>query len=174
MRRYFLHLIAGTMFLLAACNPVYNWREVNLPQAGLKVLLPCKPDQGQRAISLAGLTVEMQMAGCEAGAGLFVVAYVDLGETGKVEAALEQWKAAMLGNMQANDVALQSAVMIKGASTKPAPIRLNAVGRRQDGSAVAAQAIWFAKGAHLYHAVVYADKLSRDAVDAFFSGIEFQ
>jgi hypothetical protein len=174
MLRYFLHLIAGTLFLLAACNPVYNWREINLPQAELKVLLPCKPDQGHRAIPLAGLTVEMQMAGCEAGAGLFVLAHVDLGETGKTEAALEQWKAAMLGNMQARDVTLRSAVMIKGASTKPAPIRLDAVGKRPDGSAVVAQAMWFARGAHLYHAVVYADKLSQDVVDAFFSGIEFQ
>ena len=116
----------------------------------------------------------MQITGCETGSALFAIAHVDLADSGKTEAAMKQWKTVMLGNMQAQESVQLSGFMTQGASTQPQPLRLAAQGRRQDGSAVAAQGVWFARGAHLYHAVVYADKLNQEAVDTFFSGIELQ
>ena len=174
MLRYVVLLLVGITLLVNACSPVYNWREISLPGAGLKLLLPCKPDRGHRTMSLAGQELEMQMAGCEADSALFAIAHVDLGDSGKTEAAMKQWKTVMLGNMQAQESVQLSGFMTQGASTQPQPLRLAAQGRRQDGSAVAAQGVWFARGAHLYHAVVYADKLNQEAVDTFFSGIELQ
>ena len=174
MLRYVVLLLVGITLLVAACSPVYNWREVSLSGAGLKLLLPCKPDQGHRTMSLTGQELEMQITGCETGSALFAIAHVDLADSGKTEAAMKQWKAAMLRNMQAQESAQLPGFTTQGASTQPPPVRLTAQGRRQDGSAVAAQGVWFARGAHLYHAVVYADRLNQEAVDTFFSGIEFQ
>jgi hypothetical protein len=174
MLRYVVLLLVGFTLLVTGCSPVYNWREVSLSKAGLKLLLPCKPDQGHRTMSLGGQALEMQMAGCEADAALFAIAHADLGDSGKTEAAMKQWKTAMLGNMQAQERVQLSDFMTQGASAQPQPLRLAAKGRRQDGSTVAAQGVWFARGAHLYHAVVYADKLNQEAVDTFFSGIELQ
>jgi len=174
MLRSVVLFLVGLTSLVTACSPVYNWREVSLSGAGLKLLLPCKPDQGHRTMLLAGQELEMQMAGCEADSALFAIAHVDLGDSSKTEAAMKQWQTAMLRNMQAQDSVQLSGFITQGASTWPQPLRLAAKGRRQDGSAVAAQGVWFARGAHLYHAVVYADKLNQEAVDTFFSGIEFQ
>jgi hypothetical protein len=124
-------------------------------------------------MTLAGRDVEVHMMGCEAGTDLFAIAFVDLGDVEKTAAAQEQWQAAMLGKMQA-----QGAQMLpfqsKGASAQPQPVRLSAHGRRQDGSAITAQGIWFARGGHLYHAVIYADKLSTEVAETFFTGIELQ
>lgn len=173
MLRFILHLLVGSTFVLAGCSPTHNWREIRWDSAGLKVLLPCKPDQGSRRMTLAGQDVEILMMGCEAGADLFAIAHVQLGAADNIADVQAQWQTAMLANMQAQGTQIEP-FQSKGASAQPQPIRLSAQGRRPDGSAVAAQGVWFARGPHLYHAVVYADKLSTDVAETFFSGIELQ
>lgn len=161
-------------WLIAACTPVYNWREVRLPDAGIKLLLPCKPDHAKRTLPLAGQEVELQMAGCEAGAALFAISHVKSKDDSSIQAAQQEWRAAMLRNMQSTQEVQMAPIKLAGFTAQPHLVRLEARGRRQDGSAVTAQALWFGHGAHLYHAVVYADKLNLDAVDTFFSSIELQ
>lgn len=173
MRRFILLLLAGSTFVLAGCSPTHNWREIRWASAELNVLLPCKPDQGSRRMTLAGQEVEIEMMGCETGAALFAIAHVHLGDTDQIAAAQMQWQAAMLGSMQAQGAQMLP-FQFKGASVQPQPVRLSAQGRRQDGSAVTAQGVWFARGPHLYHAVIYADKLSLEVAETFFSGIELQ
>lgn len=171
MRRS-LGFFAVVLALLAGCNPTFNWREVRV-DGGLKALLPCKPDHGSRRMILAGQDVELQMAGCETGGALFAVAHADIDDVDKTVAAQAQWQAAMRANMQAMAPQL-APYELKGAATRPQPVRLSAQGRRADGSAVAAQAVWFSRGKHLYHAVIYADKVGSDVAEPFFSGFEFQ
>jgi len=173
MLRFFLLLLAGGTLVLAGCSPTYNWREIRWASAELKVLLPCKPDQGSRRMTLAGQDAEIQMMGCEAGAALFAIAHVHLGDADKIALAQAQWQTAMLGNMQAQGTQMLP-FQFKGASAQPQPVRLSAQGRRPDGSAVTAQGVWFVRGPHLYHAVIYADKLSTEVAETFFSGIELQ
>jgi hypothetical protein len=166
-------LLAPTVVLLCACNPAFNWREVSLQGAGLAALLPCKPDHGSRRQHLAGQDVEMQMSGCEAAGVLFALSHVELDHPAKALEAQRQWQTAMLSNMQASTPQLQPWTPKAGALF-PNAQRLAAQGRRQDGSALAAQALWFARGAHVYHAVIYADVIPPEAVETFFSGIELQ
>jgi len=173
MFRFILQLLAGSAFVLAGCSPTHNWREIRWNSAELKVLLPCKPDHGSRRMMLAGQDVEIQMMGCEAGADLFAIAHVQLSDAAKIAEAQTQWQTALLGNMQAQG-AQRVPYQSKGASAQPAPTGLRVQGRRQDGSAVTAQGVWFARGPHLYHAVIYADKLSPEVAETFFSGIELQ
>ena len=173
MLRFFLLLFAGSTLVLAGCSPTYNWREIRWYSAELKVQLPCKADKGSRRMTMAGQDVDIEMMGCETGATLFAIAHVRLGDAGKIAAAQAQWQAAMLGNMQAQGTQMLP-FQFKGASAQPQPVRLSAQGRRQDGSAVATQAVWFARGPHLYHAVIYADKLSPEVAETYFSGIELQ
>lgn len=170
---HFLLLLAASTFVLTGCSPTYNWREIRWDSAELKVQLPCKADRGSRRMALAGQDVEIQMMGCEAGAVLFAVAHIPLGDTGKIAAIQSQWQTAVLSNMQAPGTQT-TPYLPKGASAQPPPVRLSAQGRRQDGSAVEAQGVWFARGPHLYHAVIYADKLSPEVAETFFSGIELQ
>jgi hypothetical protein len=79
--------------LLAACTPTFNWRDVSMTQAGATALLPCKPDHGERPVQLAGQTVQMSMAGCEAGGAMFTVALVQVPQAAQLGLVAAEWKA---------------------------------------------------------------------------------
>lgn len=168
-------LLAG--IALAGCNPALNWREVRVGPAGAKALLPCKPDQGSRQVTLAGQDVELQMLGCEAGKALFAISLVELADSSQAAEIQAGWQTAMLAAMRANqqDGVVQTAPFdLKGAALQPPAVRLSARGQRADGSSVVAQGVWFSQGARLYHAAVYADQLGDEITEPFFSGLELQ
>lgn len=169
MHRCFLFL--GLCAQLAACSPSLNWREVRPAGGDLQAMLPCKPDQGSRRQSLAGRELEVHMLGCEAGGALYAVSVADLADGGQALAVQVQWQANLLGNMQAVS-ASNSAWRLKGASATLAPVRLSAQGVGSDGRPVAAQAVWFVRGTRLYHAVVYAERISTEMSEPFFGGLE--
>lgn len=170
-------LVAVLMLGLAGCSPTFNWREVHWGQdTVLKVMLPCKPDEGSRPMNGVGQTLTLNMMGCEAGGSLFVVAVVDVKDAGHVVEVQRQWQLAMLGNMQATGASAtqkQEGFSLRGASEQPAPLRVHAQGKRDNGHALSAQALWFARGGRLYHAAVYADKLDAEATQTFFEGLRF-
>jgi hypothetical protein len=176
-----MHRLFGSMFAslvgLAACSPTFNWREANWSQdAALKVMLPCKPDQGNRPMRVADKTLTLHMIGCEAGGVLFAVAVLDVNDHTHAIEVQRQWQQAMLGNMQA-DVSVgqlrQASFVMRGASEYPHPIRVHATGKRETGQALSAQALWFSRGGRLYHAAIYADKLNSEVTQTFFEGLRF-
>ena len=54
MQRFFLTFVpvllamTASLLVLAACNPVFNWREVRPEGTALSLLLPCKPDKAEK------------------------------------------------------------------------------------------------------------------------------
>lgn len=166
-------LILSLSLLLAACSPTLNWREVPLAGGELKALLPCKPDKASRKQSLAAQEIDIGMLGCEAGGALYAVSVAELGAPDQALAVQVQWQANVLGNMQATSSA-SSRFVVKGATLQLDPLRLAAVGVRPDGRPVQAQAVWFARGPHLYHAAIYAERISPEMSEPFFAGLELQ
>lgn len=167
-----LLLLLNLSLWLAACSPSFNWREVRLGGSELKALLPCKPDQGSRRQNLAGQEIEIAMLGCEAGGALFAVSVAELGPAAHATAVQVQWQASLLGNMQAAS-SKNSAWSLKGAGAQLEPLRLDARGVRPDGKAVMVQGVWFVRGSRLYHAVIYAERISDEMREPFFGGLEF-
>ena len=165
-------LVSGCL-ALAACSPALNWREVRLEPGALVALLPCKPDQGARAVSLGGQNLTMHMMGCEADSATFAVSYVDVPDATQAGAVQAQWKAAMLGNMRATQNR-ENPFDIKGVMGALGAVQLQAQGLQPDGRAVVAQGVWFVRGTQVFHAVIYANKPNSDAADSFFTGFRFQ
>ena len=167
--------------LLAACNPALNWRETRIKDTALVAMLPCKPDAGARVVPLGGRNVSLHMTGCDAGGATFAVAHANLDQPGTAPAVLAQWRAATLANMGAvssRDVPIGLSPGGRAGTTASAAsnalVLVTAHGRRKDGSTVAMQGAWFAKDAQVFHAVVYAERISPDVTEAFFSGLRFQ
>ena len=171
--------------LLAGCNPALNWRETRIKDTALVAMLPCKPDAGARVVSLGGRDVSLHMTGCDAGGATFAVAYANLDKSSAPDAVLAQWRTATLANMGAvasREVPLggmPSATSSATSSGTPGAgstglMLVTAQGRRKDGSAVAMQGAWFAKDSQVFHAVVYAERISPDVTEAFFSGLRLQ
>lgn len=86
-----IFIAVSALWVLAACTPAFNWRDVAFDGAPVAALLPCKPDRGERTVPLAGAPRQMVMAGCEAGGATFTVAVVnvqDIAQVGAVKAEL--------------------------------------------------------------------------------------
>ena len=166
--------------LVVACSPALNWRNVPVAEAALTISLPCKPDHAKRTVELAGAPVELSMVGCDADGATLAVSHAALADPSQVGAALTHWRAAMLANLGpgAATTAVDTPYAPPGVLPVPQSVRTVAQGRRADGSAVTAQAVWFARpvGAqvHIYHAVVYAAAPRPEVTEPFFGGLTLQ
>lgn len=166
--RYVLLLLS---LALLACSPSLNWREVRLGGGELKAVLPCKPDQATRRQSLAGYDVDLSMMGCEAGGGLYAISVIELGSLAQAHPIQAQWQTHLLATLQAQG-AQRETYVIRGANAQPEALRLQAVGRSPEGRALTVQAVWFTRGQRLYHAALYAERLTPEMSEPFFGGME--
>jgi hypothetical protein len=190
MAMVFRSLVLGIAGLaLAACSPTFNWREVRPENTRLSLLLPCKPDKLQKTVPLGGRPTELTMLGCETGGAIFALAVADVGDAAKVSDVLAQWQRLTLLNMKAEPVATTPhpetgsapqatqvlALKLTGAtSSDPAPVLVKARGKRADGSEVIGQAAYFAQGAQIFQVLVYADKLTPELSETYFSSLKFE
>ncbi len=167
MHRY---LVLPLLILLQACSPTLNWREVQPRGSELKVLLPCKPDQGSRRQRLGDQEVDIRMLGCEAGGAMFTVSVIELAP-GQTAAQLQQlWQAQLLAAMQAH-TASAVAWTRPGAAGTLAPLRLQAQGVHPDGRPVRAQLGWLGDGTRLVHLAIYAERIDDSMSETFFTGL---
>ncbi len=165
----------AALLALAACSPAFNWREVRPENTRLSFLLPCKPDKAQKTVPFGGKPTPLAMLGCEAGGITFAVAVADLGNSGEAAQAatlLAQWQSLTLANMRAGAPQL-SPLKLPGAAIAQPPVLVTAQGQRADGTAVSGQAAYFAHGAQLFQAVMYADRLPPEVAETFFSSLKF-
>ena len=161
--------VLGSMtVMLGACTPTFNWRDVRIADKGLVALLPCKADRATRSLPLGTESVEIQMAGCEAGNATFAVAHASAGSAAQAEAWLRAWQAAtrsQLGDAEVIDVP----AAIARASALPAPWRLEARG------ASSTHVQWFSQrttnGVSVYQATILGKPSSPEAVATFFEGL---
>lgn len=158
---------------LLACSPTLNWRELALDEGRLQTTFPCKPDRAQRTQTLGGHEVTLHMAGCEAGGALFVVAHLELPPGVPAQPLLAHWQHDAVQKLQASSWS-DEAARIKGAAQEPAPLRRRAQGVDARGRALAMEAVWFTRGAHLYHAAIYAPQLGTAMRDPFFGALELR
>jgi hypothetical protein len=165
-----LPLLLG--FGLLACSPALNWREVRPDGVNLVMLLPCKPDRAIKTVPLDGRDTVLSMTGCEAGGAMFALARADVGDASRAAQVLAQWQSLTLAHMRASQSVTQNA-QVPGADALPQPVQVLARGSHPDGQAVEGRALYFARGSQLFQAVVYAPRVSSEAVETFFSSFKF-
>jgi len=168
----FLISAAVTLFCLTACNPAFNWRDVRPDGTQLALLMPCKPDAGQRMVPMAGQLTALNMLSCDAGGVTFAIAAAEVKDATQVPAALAQWQSATLVNMKAASNTPGVAFKLPGSAS--GGVLVKATGQRANGQVVSSQAVYFAQGAQVFQAVIYADRVSPDVAETFFSGLRFE
>lgn len=171
-RTLWIFCIAAAGVLLVACNPAFNWREVRPDNTALSLLLPCKPDKATRTVPMGGQPTELAMLGCETSAVTFAIATATVKDASQMAAVLTGWQTATLANMKATGTGETMPLKMPGASVQPSAVLVRAEGRRADGSAVQSQAAYFAHGAQVFQAVMYADKIEPDVRETFFSSLK--
>ena len=164
---YVLVALAGA----TACSPTFNWRDVRPDDTRLSLLMPCKPDKAQKAVPLGGQPTELMLLSCDAGGVTFAVAVADVKNASKVTATLAEWQSAALANIKAAPTP-GAAFKLTGAAI--GAVIVKATGQRANGQAVSSQAVYFAQGSQVFQAVMYADKISPDVTETFFSNLKFE
>lgn len=171
-------MLCGAAFWLTACSPTFNWRDVSLAPAELTALLPCKPDRADRSMPLGGATLQVQMAGCEAGDATFAIAHARAANPAEAEAWLAAWRASTRAQWQAatGGQVTEAPVVQPRAAATPAPWQIDVRGPGPDGRPTEARVRWFAHvqrdgGVAVYQATVLGKPSADDAVGTFFDGL---
>ena len=167
-----LNLVLLAVFS-SACNPSLNWRETRIGETGLTALFPCKPDQLTRWVPLASAPVEIHLTACDAGGASFAISHAELAEGRTAPDGLAQWRKATLANMSATQTT-ETPIDIRTTSAPVISMLVQAKGKRSDGSTVSLHGVWIVSGKRVFHAAVYAPKVTAEMSETFFSGLEFQ
>ena len=166
-------------FAVAACTPALNWREVRNGPAPLSALLPCKPDAGERTVTLGDRAVQMHLLGCKADGALFVLGWVELDSPAALGSVLGAWQDATLAHIGIRpgpDAPAGTVFLPPGALALPQSRRIDADGRAPDGdrAAIHLRAAWFATAGRAgqaplaLQAAVYADSVPAASATATF------
>jgi hypothetical protein len=157
---------------LGACSPALNWR--TLPLGSLRFTLPCKPDQAQRDVVLAGVNRTLEMRGCEADGALFATSRIVVGPTEDTDALVQAWRAAALAALQAPPGKVEEVAPpnYRNLPRARAAAWLHAQGRDPRGSEVEAQLGWLVSGREVFHLAVYAPRLVPATIAPMMTGID--
>jgi hypothetical protein len=174
-RSKFSALCLFSVACVAACSPALNWRQLSADSGRVQVLLPCKPEQATRQVSLRvgtqDVPAKVQLQGCEASGMQFTLAYMTVPEGMQLSAAMAAWRLASLAPLQlGGDKDQQGDWQLQGARADPTPIKTRVMTNKHQ-----AQFVWFAHGQNIYQAAVYGNNLDKglpEAAETYFSGIK--
>ena len=122
-----------TAVLLSACNPKYNWRDYDSPDAPYRVMFPAKPATHTRPVDLNGLKVEMTMTAAEVDGVMFAVGSAVTPDAQSAQAALTAMKTALVRNIRATvtkESASSAAAAGAQGSAQHSKIDIEATGSR--------------------------------------------
>ena len=155
--------------LLGACSPALNWRNVHL--AGIQVALPCKPDQAERPVALAGVELRLAMVGCEADGGLYAISQLRLAQGVQAQAVIDAWRMQALQAMGSTALPLTTPLPALGA--RPALTVYQASGNNPRGQAVQARWTWVQRDRDIYHWALYAPVIRAEMEEPFFGAFQW-
>lgn len=162
---------AAAVFLACACSPTLDWREVRPENGGVVALFPCKPERREREVPLGGDKLRMTMHSCAAGGATFALSFADVADPARVGSLLAEWRRSVASNLGAPEETVTPA-KVSGMTPQPQAQRVRIQGHLPDGKTVEEHAVYFVRGLRVYQAAVVGDRLSAEALDTFFSGLD--
>jgi hypothetical protein len=168
-----LGALAPTLALaLAACSPTLNWREVRPDGTGAQLLFPCRPDAAERRVALAGNAVKLTLLSCAAGDHTWGLAFADMGDPTRVDAALAALQDSAFANLgaQRSDAVPQP---VPGATPQPRAGRSRLAGRSPKGKRLNMQMLVFAHGTWVFQASALGESAADEALENFFTSVRF-
>ena len=160
-----------TALAVAACSPALNWREIRLAEGDIGAMFPCKPARLERAITLAATPVRMQLVSCSAAGVTYGLSHADMGDPGKVHAALTELRNSAAVNV-GGTAQRMAALEVPGMTPNPLAERVEMAGQGTDGAPLQEQAGFFSRGAHVYQATLFGTTLDSEAAATFFGGLK--
>ena len=159
-----LLLACGTGFLLCACSPKYDWREIRGEGAPYSVMLPAKPASYSRPVNIGGNKVTMTMTATEVDGITFAVGTAELPDAATAARAVTAMKDALVNNIHGR--VQREAATSNGAA---ADITVDASGKDPSGQARVLHARFLARDKRVYQVIVTGKEgaVPQEAVDTF-------
>jgi hypothetical protein len=158
------------VWLLAACAPALDWREVRPAGGDIKLLWPCKPEHQTRTVQLGPDSVRLTLHACNAAGATWALAFADIAEPAKVGPALDELLASIRRNVSGGDPQAL-ALKVEGATPQPQSRRVRFTGRMPDGRQVSVQVAVFARGMRVYQATAMGERIEPEAAETFFGNM---
>jgi len=160
--------------VIVGCTPDLNWREIRSLNGSVRVLMPCKPEQATRTVTLQTdqklVSTELHLQACEAGRMQFALGELKIPLESNAEALLESWRLANLAALKAQQS--QSVTQPREVNRKSPMLGIQT---RVKTDQHQAQWAWFIVDNTIYQLGVYGepdDKKLAEIADTYFSGIE--
>jgi hypothetical protein len=177
-------LFLSCVFLLSACAPEFNWRDVRAgageKATEVQLQFPCKPGRAERKMVLsddkAAAAVSFTLTGCSAGEVSFALGAADVGSAERVAPTL-QWLAHKLAKNIGATASKGNVFRPSGADASPFAQQITVEGKLPDGNEVMERVAVFSQGTRVYQATVMSpkkiqNKATEEAADSFFSSIK--
>lgn len=132
--------------------------------------MPCRPDQQQRQVVLAGAPVALRLVVCSADGHTFALTSADVGDPARVAPALQALLQSAQANLQGRVLAEQPAA-VPGMTPNAAAVRRQLAGRMPDGREVREQVQVFAHGLRVFQATVVGPQAGTSQAGPFFEAI---
>ncbi|WP_144630312.1 hypothetical protein [Bordetella genomosp. 13] len=95
--------VLATAWLLAACSPDYNWRELDVAEGRARAAFPARVQTESRELALGGRTLKFSLTAAEVDQSVFAVGYAPLPvEVAGDAAASQALAAALMQSLYAN------------------------------------------------------------------------
>jgi hypothetical protein len=168
----------GAVMVLAVgwvvgCTPALNWREWRVPGSTLLTLWPCKPQQAERSLALAGRPVRLTLAQCDADGATWALTRADVGDPAQVGPALVALRESALRNIGAERAVDDGVAQVPGATPNREARAFHGAGRRPDGTAVQVRVALFSHGTTVWQATVLAPRVDAEAAGTFFGALRY-
>jgi hypothetical protein len=147
-----------------------DWRELTLPDTGLKVSFPCRPSSHARTVALAGEDRLLTLHTCQALGITFAVAWVEVSDPGRTNDVLRALSAAAAANLRAAQAQAEP-FNFPGMTPYAASGQFALRGQLADGQAGQARVAVFALGTQAFQATALGAALPTAPVDPFFASI---
>jgi hypothetical protein len=157
------------VFLLSACSPKYDWREIQSNEAPYVIAFPAKPSQQTRTIQLEGQSIAMTMSSTLVDGLTFAVTSAKMADPAKAQAALPVLKKALINNVQG---AVKQESKLKLRVGEGEQVELAGSQNRQGRTRqIGVRARFVRHGAYIYQLVVTGpqEKLVATTLDTFFT-----
>lgn len=160
-------------WVLAACSPAMDWREVDVGDTALVGRVPCHPSRFERRVEVAGRPLKIFLLSCEqAGVtyGLSTAEVEDPARVDEVLAALAQASARGIGATDPDRIPFT----IAGVTPYQGDASLRLRGRGPDGRPVEEAIDLFARGTRVFQATAIGSQLAPEVVGPFHEGLHFR
>lgn len=157
--------------LLGGCAPALDWRVARPAGWGVELLLPCRPQQQERDILIAGRPLAFGMLACDADGHVFSMASARLRDPGRVGAVLQSLAEATQTNLKGR-IESEQAASVKGMTPNPAARWWRLAGALPDGREVKVQSMLFAHGTRVFQATVLGPLAGDEMVSTYFESID--